>query len=144
MTEPFHWRRPGRSTATAITVGLIWLALAVAYIGFDASIWVVWLFVLFTMPALYDLAAGRVSEMHVTDQGLRWRSGRREERASWDEIASVRLDTRLDFSVRTSLILPSGRRVRLPIDVTPPVADFEQALRAHGAQVRRHHFSLIG
>ncbi|MEM8579115.1 MAG: PH domain-containing protein [Pseudomonadota bacterium] len=144
MTAPYRWRRAGRSRSTAITVALVWLALGAAYVGLDASIWIIWLFVLFTLPALYDLAAGRTSEMHVTQDGLRWRSGRREDRATWDEIARIRLDTRLDLSVRTSLILPSGRRVRLPIDVTPPADAFEAALRAHGAEVRRHHFSLIG
>jgi len=144
MTEPYHWQRSGRGRSTAITVSVVWLALAVAYILLDASIWIIWIFVLFTLPALYDLATGRTSEMHVTEDGLRWRSGRREDQARWDEIESVRLDTRLDFSVRTSIILPSGRRVRLPIDVTPPADAFEAALRAHGAQVRRVHFSLIG
>jgi len=142
--EPFHWTRSGRSRSAAIVVGAVWLALAAAYVLLDASIWVVWLIVLFTLPALADLVTGRVSEMHVTQSGLRWASGRRAAELGWDEIERIRLDTRLDFSVRTTLILPSGRKLRLPIDTTPPVDTFEAALRAHGVEVRRHHFSLVG
>ncbi|MEL7099855.1 MAG: hypothetical protein AAGM84_13585 [Pseudomonadota bacterium] len=141
---PFHWSRTGRSRNAAITVGLVWVALAAAYIFLDASVWVVWLIVLFTLPALADLVTGRTSEMHVTQDGLAWASGRRRAELAWDEIDRIRLDTRLDFSVRTTLILPSGRKLRLPIDTTPPAEAFEDALRAHGADVKRHHFSLLG
>lgn len=141
---PYEWSRSGRSRSAAVTVGAIWLALAAAYIFLDASIWVVWVIVLFTLPALADLVTGRVSRMRVSGAGLSWTSGRRVAQLRWDEIERIRLDTRLDFSVRTTLILPSGRKLRLPIDTTPPADAFEAALRAHGAEVQRHHFSLLG
>ncbi|MEO0938426.1 MAG: hypothetical protein AAFY38_09755 [Pseudomonadota bacterium] len=144
VPAPYAWSRSGRSRGAAITVGAIWALLAAAYIFMDASIWVVWVIVLFTLPALADLVTGRTSRMRVSAEGVSWASGRREGALGWDEIDRIRLDTRLDFSVRTTLILPSGRKLRLPIDTTPPAEDFEAALRAHGAEVRRHHFSLLG
>ena len=143
-TPPFHWHRSGRNRASALVILGIWLSVGAAYLLLEASIWIVIVLLLFTLPALYDFVTDRRSAMHVTKDGLAWHSGPRQDRLSWAEVEYVRLDTRLDLSVRTSVILPSGRRLRLPIDVTPPVDLFEAALKAHGVRVERHHFSLLG
>ncbi len=60
-------------------------------------------------------------------------------------IFGVLLDTRLDFSVRASVVLADGgRKIRLPYESTPPHKALEAALLARGIAVQRHHFSLIG
>jgi hypothetical protein len=75
---------------------------------------------------------------------LTWYSGRRRATLDWSEVTHVRFDTRLDFSVRATVLLTGGRKVRLPYESTPPDKLMEAALNAHGISTERHHFSLIG
>lgn len=59
-------------------------------------------------------------------------------------IKTVRLDTRLDLSIKATLILHTGAKMRLPLDAVPPSAAFEEALKQRGILVERHHFRLVG
>ena len=59
------------------------------------------------------------------------------------EIDHLRMDTRLDLSVRTTVVLTSGERLRIPPAAQPPHRDFEQALTARRVAVRRHHFTAL-
>ena len=72
-----------------------------------------------------------------------WFSGRRSGRVTTSEIDLVRLDTRLDFSVRVTLVLKNGEKVRLPFEATPPHAEFERELDPRGLKTRRTHFQLF-
>ena len=62
---------------------------------------------------------------------------------AFSEIDHFRLDTRLDFSVRATVVLRSGRKIRLPFEATPPHQAFEDALTARGVTVKRFHFQLL-
>lgn len=141
---PYRYETTGRNRKTAVALGLVWAAIVLAILRLDASLWLMGLIALCTAPALYDLVAGRRSGVTLSDAGLSWFAGRRTGDITWDRISHMRLDTRLDFSVRASAVLTSGRKVRLPLECTPTPDVFEGALSARGIKVERHHFSLVG
>ncbi|MBY5932167.1 hypothetical protein KUV51_04080 [Tateyamaria omphalii] len=97
-----------------------------------------------TAPALYDLMAGRKSGLTLGPESLEWFAGRRSGEIAWNKIDHIRLDTRLDFSVRASAVLTSGQKMRVPLEATPPADVFEEVLTDRGVTVKRHHFSLLG
>lgn len=141
--EPFTYHRQGRNRATLRAVLGVWAVLALAILTIDAAPWLMAIFALFTLPALWDLYANPASGLHMDAQQITWFSGKRQARLIQTDIDHIRLDTRLDFSVRATAVLDSGRRVRLPYEATPPHAAFETALQAHGIATERHHFALI-
>mmetsp|Transcript_23496 Transcript_23496/g.41423 ORF Transcript_23496/g.41423 Transcript_23496/m.41423 type:complete len:144 (+) Transcript_23496:1393-1824(+) len=142
--EPYAFETTGRNRATLITLLLVWAALILAVTQLDAALWLMGGLGLFTLPALYDLISGRRSGLRLGSEGFSWFSGRREGTITWDQISHIRLDTRLDMSVRTSAVLITGRKIRLPLDSTPPADQFEAELTDRGIKVERHHFSLMG
>jgi hypothetical protein len=131
-----------RSPAALVTVIAIWAALFAAWIWLDAAPWVLAIFGAFTLPAVFDLAANPSAGAELTDDTLSWHAGRATAEVALDRIQMVRLDTRLDFSVRATLVLTSGHKIKMPFQSTPPHVAFEQALIAAGLKVERHHFSL--
>lgn len=140
----YVFERNGRRASTAVTVVVIWTLLALAMVLLEASVWVVWLGALATLPALYDLAVARVSSLRLSDAAVDWQSGKRTGNVPLCAIKTVRLDTRLDMSVKATLVLHTGANIRLPLDVVPPSRAFEAALQDRGIPVTRHHFRLIG
>ncbi|MEM7520047.1 MAG: hypothetical protein AAF307_03330 [Pseudomonadota bacterium] len=140
---PFAFRRQGRSLRTALTVALIWAALIFAWVALDAALWILGFLALFTLPALWDLAANPPSGLTVTRDGIRWQTGARQGEVSWEEVDHVRFDTRLDFSVRMTLILGTGAKVRLPFEATPPDKPLEALLATLDVPTKRFHFQLL-
>ena len=55
----------------------------------------------------------------------------------------VRFDTRWDFSVRVSVVLNSGKKIRLPDESTPPHKVLEPVFEQAGFRVDRHHFTAF-
>ena len=141
---PFTFETTGRNRATLITMVLVWTALGAAWLMLDAAIWLVGILGLFTLPALYDLISSRRSGLVMDSSGISWFSGQRKGFVAWSQISHVRLDTRLDMSVRASLVLITGRKIRLPLETCPPAGVFETLLTDRGVMVERHHFSLAG
>jgi hypothetical protein len=119
----------------------IWTALAAAIVVFGAALWLMALLAFGTLPALWDLWRNPMAGLTLDDAVLRWFSGKRHAEVAFPEIDLVRFDTRLDFSVRATVILRTGRKLRLPFEATPPHLDFEAALVARGLKTERHHFS---
>ncbi|WP_300031425.1 hypothetical protein [uncultured Roseobacter sp.] len=142
--EPFTYHRQGRSYTALITLVSIWSVLVVITLLLDAALWLVGLLALFTFPALLEFVRNPAAGLVMDASGIRWHTGRRSASVTLEEIEKVRLDTRLDFSVRVTLILTGGQRLRLPYEATPPHQAFETALHARGIKTERHHFSLIG
>ncbi|KEJ98041.1 hypothetical protein [Pseudosulfitobacter pseudonitzschiae] len=140
----FVLKRSGRRLSVVVTVAVIWLLLALAMVLLDASVWVIWLGALATLPALYDIVTGRVSSLVLSDTMMTWQSGKRTGSLPLSAIKTVRLDTRLDLSIKATLILHTGAKMRLPLDAVPPSAAFEEALKQRGILVERHHFRLVG
>ncbi|KIC48448.1 hypothetical protein [Tateyamaria sp. ANG-S1] len=141
---PYRFETTGRNRRTLIALVVIWALILAAIALIDASPILMGLIALCTAPALYDLMSGRMSGLTLGTQGLAWFAGRRTGEIAWNKIDHIRLDTRLDFSVRASAMLTSGRKVRIPLEATPPADTFEQVLTERGVTVKRHHFSLLG
>lgn len=142
--QPYSYETTGRNRATLIVVTLVWIALALAVRLLDAALWLVGIVALFTLPAIYDLLSARRSGLSLGPEGLGWFSGKRDGTVMWNQISHIRLDTRLDLSVRATVHLITGRKIRLPLEATPPAETFEKVLTERGVKVERHHFSLMG
>lgn len=142
MADGFRFRRSARNRSTALTLCVIWLVLLGALLFLDAAWWIIAFLGAFTLPALWDLARDTQSGLDLSEHDLSWFTGRRSAGIALEDIDHMRLDTRLDFSVRASVVLKTGRKVRLPFECTPPHQAFEDALSAQGMQVRRTHFQL--
>ena len=141
---PYRYETTGRNRRTLVVLILVWLAILAAITWLEASLILMALIALCTAPALYDLMSGRKSGLTLGSDGLAWFAGRRTGEIAWDKIDHIRLDTRLDFSVRASAVLTSGRKIRVPLEATPPADTFEQVLTERRVTVKRHHFSLLG
>ncbi|WP_187428724.1 hypothetical protein ROLI_011700 [Roseobacter fucihabitans] len=142
--EVFSYHRNGRNTATIWAVLAVWGVLLLAIIWVDAALWLMGIVAAFTLPALWDLWANPAAGLSFDDQGMTWFSAKRSASLRWSEVDHMRLDTRLDFSVRATAVLNTGQKIRLPYEATPPHQAFENALHAGGIKTQRHHFSLIG
>ncbi|MEM6311337.1 MAG: hypothetical protein AAF754_14945 [Pseudomonadota bacterium] len=141
--EPLAFARKGRTWTTLIALVGTWIVLLLIWLVLNAAWWIVLFFLLFTIPAARDIWVGTSAGSDLSRHGLRWYSGAQEVNVSLDDIDHVRLVTRLDTSVRAALVLFSGRKLRMPIESTPPHKDFERALLAHGVKVQRHHFTPL-
>ena len=141
---PFTYEHQARSTTTALVVAGVWLAIGLAIWVLEASPMVMGIIALFTLPAIYDLISNRRSGVRISSDGLHWFSGKRTGDVTWNRLSHMRLDTRLDFSVRASAVLITGKRLRLPLESIPPADTCEAALTERGIKVERHHFSLVG
>lgn len=140
---PFAWQREGRNGATLIVVSLLWVLLAAAWAKLDAAWWIITPIWLLSLPAVYDIWRNPISGLHLDHTQLSWFTGQIHGQVALEDINHVRLDTRLDLSLRITLVLCSGRHLRLPAPVAPPPEPLETAMRAAGITTRRHHFSLM-
>lgn len=142
MEDGLHFRRSARNRSTLITLAVIWLVLLAALLMLEAAWWIIAFLGAFTLPALWDLVRDTQSGLELSAYTLSWFTGRRSAEIALEDIDHMRLDTRLDFSVRATAVLKTGRKIRLPFECTPPHQAFEDALTAQGLKVRRTHFQL--
>ncbi len=144
MTLPYVYHSQGRRPATAFILIAIWAALVAAYQWLDAAPIILLLLGAFTLPALYDLVIDPRATFSLDDQHLRWSTLRQEAEIALSEIDHLRFDTRLDLSVRLTVVRPSGVKIRVPVPATPPQVLFEPIATEAGLKTVRHHFSLMG
>ncbi|WP_323769876.1 hypothetical protein [Antarctobacter sp.] len=140
---PLEHASSGRSLRAFLVLMLVWLALLTLWFVLQASVWVVGALMLVTVPALLDFATGRRAWLRLDDTVLRWGSGKAEGDVALARIDHVRLETRLDFSIRVRLMLEDGRRITLPQDSLPPHPLLQDALEARGIKTQRHHFVVF-
>ncbi len=143
MTAAFSYEQHARSPRLLLIVLAVWAALTALWLWLDAALWIVLFLGAFTLPAIADLIRNPRAGMTLDADRLSWFSGRRHGTVELTEVDHIRLDTRLDFSVRVSAVLTNGRKIRLPFETTPPHQTLEDALQAHGVTTRRHHFQLL-
>lgn len=139
----YSYEKEGRNRTTAVVVIVVLALLSAAWIWLEAATWIVLVLGAFTLPALYDLYANPSAGLALSDDRLTWFSGRHQDHADLSDIDHVRLDTRLDFSVRATAVMQSGTKRRIPFESTPPHQEFETALQEAGIKVIRHHFQLF-
>lgn len=143
MASPFEFRRRASRRRLGLVLLGVWGTLTAAYLFLDAAPWVLIPFALLSLPALIDFLRLPRYALTLDDTALRWSSGRIAGEVPLAELSHMRLDTRLDFTVRASAVLVTGRKVRLPYEVTPPHKQFEEVLQDHRIKVERHHFTLM-
>ncbi len=95
------------------------------------------------VPAIYDLARNAQSTLTLSQAQIDWTSGRQEADIVVSAIDYIRFDTRLDLSIKMSVILKTGRKIRVPVACTPPYGDITEALERNAIRHERHHFTLL-
>ncbi len=141
--EPFSFRRSGRNYRTAVVLICIYFILLALIIVVNAVWWLMAWLALPTLPALYDLIKNPQAGVDANASGISWFSGKRTASVEWDEVDYVRFDTRLDLSIRVSVVLKTGRQIRLPYESVPSDRRLEEALAALGISVRSQHFRIF-
>ena len=142
MAEAFRHENRGRAPRTAAALaGVGALALGLLAIGAHPALLAA--AALLGLPLALDLWRAPVAGLTLTDEALEWRHGRVAASVPLAAIERVRLDTRLDGSVRATVETGQARPPRIPPPCTPPDRPFEAALRARGVEVRRRHFTLL-
>lgn len=131
----------GRSAKAAAVLIAIWAGLFALWYWLDAAGWLLAVLFATTLPAALEFATGQQAWFELDETAMRWVSGRKSGEIALARIDHVRLETRLDFSVRVRVV-SAGKRITLPQDCVPPPRALEAALRAKGIAVSRHHFGL--
>jgi hypothetical protein len=140
----FHFTRAARTPRAIGAVALWWAILLILYLVLNAAPLIVLILALFSVPALIDIGAGNTAGLEITDKDIRWHSGKRSGSLPRGQLASVRLDTRLDLTLRMTLLTHQGGKVRLPYECVPKAAVIEPALTSQDIRYERHHFTLLG
>ncbi len=140
---PYRYTTQGRSPRTMLALAAAWIVLIGVYVILDASLWILGLLALTTVPAILDIWRNPVSGLTLDDQQLTWRTGRRSAQVGLEEIKALRLDRTWDFSIRASVVLQSGKKIRLPVEATPADTILEAELINRGISVERHPFSIF-
>jgi len=141
--DPFHFERRARSAKTIVILALWWSALMLLYFGINANPWIILVLALISLPALYDIGANARADLTIDDREISWRTGRRGANLPRGQLQKVRLDTRLDLSLRMTLITHQGGKVRLPYECVPTASVIEAELKSQGIPYERHHFTLM-
>lgn len=143
MPAAFEYHAKGRNLRTLTALALAWALLAMGWWILAIAPWIMALLILPTLPAAWDVWANPSAGLRLDDTVLQWHSGRRSVEIRLDEIDCIRLDRRFDFSIRASVVPHTGRRIRLPVESSPPADLFESALTARGVRIERHPFSVF-
>lgn len=141
--EDYSFSRRGRSKTAMLATGGWLAALLVLWLVLDAALWLVALLALPALPALLDLIRNPLAGLRISRNRVEWFSGGLTGEADLSEIDRVRFDTRWDFSVRATLILNCGKRIRLPQEATPPHAEADAAFQQRGLRTERHLFTAF-
>lgn len=139
----YSFSRRGRSPVAMLAAGGWLAALLVLWLVLDAALWLVALLALPVLPALWDLIRNPLAGINISQNRIEWFSGGLSGEAELSEIERVRFDTRWDFSVRATLILRSGKRIRLPQEATPPHTEADAEFQKRGLPTERHHFTAF-
>ena len=142
MSLSFH--RIGRSRRNVVALVLIWTALLAMLVLLQAAIWIVVFLWLFTLPLAWEIWKNPESRLTLDTYEIGWQGILGGDRGTLKQIDKVRFDRRLDMSMRVTLVLADGRKIRLPHDVLPPHERLEAALQAQGVRTERNPFSLMG
>lgn len=139
----YTFRRNARNPQALAVVGAVWIGVALLVWAIHMVWWIAIPLLATTGPALWDIWSNRRAGLRLDDTKINWFSGGLSGDVATAEIEAVRLDTRLDLSVRVTLVLRSGKKIRLPHDCLPPHKVLEAELRAREIACERHHFALF-
>ncbi len=143
MPEPaLHHRSSGRSWRAGLALGAV-AALLAALAAIGAHPAILAALALLALPLALDLWRAPEASLTLDGDALEWRHGGALARIPLAGIERVRLDTRLDGTVRATVETGQARPPRIPPPCMPPHKALEAALQARGVAVRRRHFTLL-
>ncbi len=137
-------RRIGRAPRNIAVLALVWAVLLAMLAILGAAIWIVMFLWLFTLPLAWEVWRNPESRLVLDAHSLEWQGILGGDSVPLTMIEKVRFDRRLDMSMRVTLVLKDGRKLRLPHDVLPPPERLEAALQTQGIATERNPFSLMG
>jgi hypothetical protein len=140
---PFEFQTTGRRSKTVAALIVVYGVLVTLIIMFQASVILMAVLGLATLPALWDLWSNRRAGLCLDDADLSWHAGRLTNSVAIDQIKLVRFDARWDFSQRVSIVLMDNKAIRLPYEALPPHKEFEAQLRARNIATQRNPFSIL-
>jgi len=143
MTDVYSFERRGRTKLAAMVVSGIYAFLALAFFVLEISLWISGIAFLLTLPALWDMIADTRSGFSLSEDGVTWFHGKNSATIERSEIKLFKVDLRMDRSVKLSVELHSGRKIRLPQPSTPPLKDLERELANYGFPFRKNPFALL-
>lgn len=140
--EDFTYESQGRTPkAIAALVAMLFVIAGLEYIG--TVWWLVVLVALITLPTAIDVLINASARLELTETQLFWKNRSQEVTIPLHEIDKTRFDGRMDMSVRVSIVLKDGRKLRLPYDAMPPHKELEAALQARDVRTERHSFTVF-
>jgi hypothetical protein len=133
----------GRNWTTLITTAVVWVVLLTLILVVDMVLWLAGIVFLFTLPAVYDLITARASGLAINAQQIAWHAGKQNGDIAKRLINHIRLDTRLDLSVRCTVVLYSGQKIKIPFESCPKHQELEKTLHTFEYKTLRQHFGFI-
>ena len=141
MADFIH-ERSARDPRSLALIGIAVLVLLGMIFVVGAALWVIAVFALLTIPAIYDALRGARARLVLNDLTLGWQSGRRDQMIPLGRIEEVTLSTSLDFSQRATVQLTTGEKLRIPPECLPGGRLLDAELQARGVPHRRSLFSF--
>lgn len=135
-----HSARNPRGIAILLS---LWIVVLLLWLALDASPLIVILLLLVLLPAAWDIARDRRATFRLDAHVVEWQSGGQSARIARADIDRMRVDTRLDLSLRITIWTLDGIRFRLPPDAVPPARDLFPALDALDYPYTRRHFAFL-
>ncbi len=143
MTEPYTYERRGRSMITAIVLAVIYALLAIGLVFLSLSQWIVGIVFIFSLPAFWDMLSDVRSGMTINDQEVSWFHGKTSASIPRTDIKLFKIDLRMDRSVKLTIGLENGRKIRVAQPATPPLKHLEEILPEAGIPFRKNPISLL-
>ena len=138
----YSYESQGRTPKSiAALVAMVFILIGLDYIG--TVWWIIVLVAMITLPAAIDVFVNATARLDLNDSQLFWKNRSQEVTIPLHEIEKIRFDGRMDMSVRVSVVLNDGRKLRMPYDAMPPHKELEAALQARDVRTERHAFTVF-
>ncbi len=138
----YSYESQGRTPKSiAALVAMVFILIGLDYIG--TVWWIIVIVAMITLPAAIDVFVNATARLNLDDSQLFWKNRSQEVTIPLHEIEKIRFDGRMDMSVRVSVVLNDGRKLRLPYDAMPPHKELEVALQARDVRTERHAFTVF-
>ena len=138
----YSYESQGRTPKSiAALVAMVFILIGLDYIG--TVWWIIVIVAMITLPAAIDVFVNATARLNLDDSQLFWKNRSQEVTIPLHEIEKIRFDGRMDMSVRVSVVLNDGRKLRMPYDAMPPHKELEAALQARDVRTERHAFTVF-
>lgn len=138
----YSYESQGRTPKSiAALVAMVFILIGLDYIG--TVWWIIVIVAMITLPAAIDVFVNATARLDLDDSQLFWKNRSQEVTIPLHEIEKIRFDGRMDMSVRVSVVLNDGRKLRMPYDAMPPHKELEAALQARDVRTERHAFTVF-